>query len=260
MIILDIKTNTQYDLSSINGQLLDAQFGDGTITSFSEWDAMGIAPQHKGNYQTWENALIKIFIKASSRIVLEKRISWAKALFNYADVYLPEMGFDFHFKGEITGAEVKYMATNAVLTIQMQGRKLSTEQVITFNFANSTTGTARINWLGNTKVPLRIDMTVPAGNSTPASIALVAKTNNGVELWSEKIELTSFTPSVAGTVTLDGRNGVFYFTSASGRENWVEKYKAKFLPYVESRGDILVVSISGTGITDMKLSFEGRWI
>ena len=260
MIIIDKKNNIRYDLSSVNGKFLDVQFGDGTVTSYSDWDAISLTPQHKGNYQTWETATIKILIKASTRSVLEKRISWAKSLFNYADVSFEEMGFDFHFIGELISCDVKYLVTSAVLTVKMQGRKMGATKMILFNFSDSTLVSQEIAWNGNARVPLSILMHLPSGASAPTEITISGTKTDGIELWSETIELKKYTATSDCSIYIDGEMGIFYCSNNLGVSNWIENYLSKFLPYIEENGDMLNVKIVGSGITDMSLEFRGRWV
>ena len=267
MIILEINTNTQYDLDSVGGKLVNVEFTGTEITSLSEWPTVNNQPAHKGNYITWEKANYTILVRGSSRTVLEKRISWIKSLMNYCEVYSTELGFDFRFKGELTDFDVDYKGANdAVVTVQMRGRKLSVAQSISYTFTTDNTGTARVSFTGNVRVPLRIDMEMEANKYSPAGLSLVAKNNRGITLWTETISLKQYKATSNCTITIDGEKGVMYVTKSNGvRENWVENYKAKFLPYLDPRGDVLTLVLIGTlggqstDVKSVKLTYEGRW-
>lgn len=269
MIILDININTQYDLDSVGGKLMNVEFSGGDIESLSEWPTISTQPAHRGNFVTWEEAEYTILINGSNRTVLEKRISWLKSLLTYAEVYATELGFDFRFKGELSGFNVDYKGgTHALVKATMRGRKLAVAQTIQYTFATDSIGTARVSFLGNTRVPLRIDMEIESGKWTPAGLSISCKNNRGLTLWSETISLKQWQASRNCVITIDGEKGVMYVTdkATNVRENWVENYTAKFLPYIEARGDVLTVALIGAlgghsiDVKSLKLTYEGRWV
>lgn len=269
MIILDININTQYDLDSVGGKLMNVEFSGGDIESLSDWPTISTQPAHRGNFVTWEEAEYTILISGSNRTVLEKRISWLKSLMTYAEVYATELGFDFRFRGELSSFNVDYKgANNALVKATMKGRKLAVAQTIQYSFTTENSGTARVSFLGNTRVPLRIDMEMESGEWTPAGFNISCKNNRGTTLWTETINLKQWQAPNNCIITIDGTKGAVYVTNPATnvRENWVENYSAKFLPYIEARGDVLTVALIGAlgghsiNVKSLKLTYEGRWV
>lgn len=267
MIILDIKNNIQYNLSALGGTFLAVEFNGGEIETFSKWEPGNIKPVYSENAITWEDAEIKVLLNGASRLQLEKYISYLKSITRRARIYFEEMGFDFFFEGELSGVNIDYKGkTHALVTVEMRGRKLGTRQEINFPMSSETSwrGVARVNFNGNETTPLRIDIDIPANGFPGASIQIVGKDSRGVTLWSENLAFKAFSPSSAGTITLDGEKGVFYFTSNNIRENWVENYKAHMLPFIKPCSTLEVVFLGSLGgqainVTRAKLSFESRW-